>query len=114
MSSIPGSERFPGGRHGHPLQYPCLENAMDRRAWWATVHMATKYQTRLKQLSSTHSGDLTYIYKMMMYIIINNIFDFLKMSIIIINLSRLSSPAKETLRLLKNKYMYTIYKTTKT
>ena len=35
---IPGSERFPGEGHGNPLQYSCLKNPMDRRAWWATVH----------------------------------------------------------------------------
>ena len=35
--SIPGSRRFPGGGHGNLLQYPCLENPMDRGAWWATV-----------------------------------------------------------------------------
>ena len=36
--SIPGLERSPGGRHGNPLQYSCLENPMDRGAWWATVN----------------------------------------------------------------------------
>ena len=30
---IPGSGRFPGGGHGNPLQYSCLENSMDRGAW---------------------------------------------------------------------------------
>ena len=40
--SIPGSERSPGGGHGNPLQYSCLENPMDRGAWWATVHGVTK------------------------------------------------------------------------
>ena len=35
---ISGSERSPGGGHGNPLQYSCLENSMDREAWWATVH----------------------------------------------------------------------------
>ena len=35
---IPGSGRTPGGGNGNPLQYPCLENPMDREAWWATVH----------------------------------------------------------------------------
>ena len=50
--SIPGSGRSPGGSHGNPLQYSCLENLMDRGAWWATVHGVTKNQTRLKQLSS--------------------------------------------------------------
>ena len=36
--TIPGSERSPGGGNGNPLQYSCLENPMDRGAWWATVH----------------------------------------------------------------------------
>ena len=34
---IPGSGRSPGGGHGNPLQYSCLENPLDRGAWWATV-----------------------------------------------------------------------------
>ena len=38
MGSIPGSWRYPGGGHGNPLQYLCLENPMDRGAWWAIVH----------------------------------------------------------------------------
>ena len=33
-----GSERSPGEGNGNPLQYSCLENSMDRGAWWATVH----------------------------------------------------------------------------
>ena len=45
--SIPGSERSPGEGHGHPLQYSCLGNPMDRGAGWATVHGVTKSQTRL-------------------------------------------------------------------
>ena len=49
--SIPGSGRSPGGGHGNPVQYPCLENPMDRGAWQATVHRATKSWTRLKRLS---------------------------------------------------------------
>ena len=36
--SVPGLGRSPGGEHGTPLQYFCLENPMDREAWWATVH----------------------------------------------------------------------------
>ena len=35
---IPGLGRSPGGGHGNPLQYACLENPMDRGAWQATVH----------------------------------------------------------------------------
>ena len=40
--SIPGSGRFPGEENGNPLQYSCLENSMDRGAWWATVHGVAK------------------------------------------------------------------------
>ena len=36
--SMPGSGRAPGERNGYPLQFSCLENPMDRGAWWAAVH----------------------------------------------------------------------------
>ena len=49
--SIPGSGGPPGGGHGNPLQYSCLENPMDRGAWRATVHRVTKSWTWLKPLS---------------------------------------------------------------
>ena len=39
---IPGLGRSPGEGNGNPLQYSCLENPMDRRAWWATVHRIAK------------------------------------------------------------------------
>ena len=38
ISLIPGSGRPPGGEHGNPPQYYCLENPMDRGAWQFTVH----------------------------------------------------------------------------
>ena len=38
MGLILGSGRAPGGEHGNPLQYSCLENPMDRGAWWTMVH----------------------------------------------------------------------------
>ena len=38
LGSIPGLGRSPGGGHGNPLQYSCLENPMDRGAWRAAVH----------------------------------------------------------------------------
>ena len=47
-SSIPQSGRSPAGGHGNPLQCSCLDNLMDRGAWWATVHQLTKSQTQLK------------------------------------------------------------------
>ena len=43
----PWVRKTPWGRKGHPLQYSCLENPMDRGAWWAPVHRVTKRQTRL-------------------------------------------------------------------
>ena len=43
--SVPGSGRSPGGGHGSPLHYSCLENPMDRGAWQATVHGFAKSQT---------------------------------------------------------------------
>ena len=42
---IPGSGRSPGGGHGNPLQYSCLEKPMDRGAWWATIHMVAQSDT---------------------------------------------------------------------
>ena len=45
---IPGSGGFSGGRHGNPLQYSCLENAMDRGVRQATVHGVAESWTRLK------------------------------------------------------------------
>ena len=44
---IPGLGRSPGGGNGNPLQYSCLQNSMDRRVWWATVHMIAKSWTGL-------------------------------------------------------------------
>ena len=42
---IPESQKAPGGGHGNPLQYSCLENPMDRGAWWVTVHGISRNQT---------------------------------------------------------------------
>ena len=47
LGSVPGSGRFPGEGNGSPLQYPCLENFMDRGAWQATVHEVAKSRTCL-------------------------------------------------------------------
>ena len=44
-SSVPGSGRSSGEGNGYPLQYSCMENPMDRGAWWAIVHGFTKSQT---------------------------------------------------------------------
>ena len=51
LGSIPGSGRSPGEKNGYPLQYSCLENLMDREAWWATAHEVTKSQTPTEWLT---------------------------------------------------------------
>ena len=51
MGSVPGLGRFPEEGHDNQLQYSCLENPIDRGAWWATVHRVAKSRTRLKRLS---------------------------------------------------------------
>ena len=50
MGLIPASERSPGGGHGNPLQYSCLENPMDIGAWQAIVQRVKKSRIRLKGL----------------------------------------------------------------
>ena len=45
LGSIPGSERDSAGGNGNPLQYSCLENLMNRGAWWATVYRVAKNWT---------------------------------------------------------------------
>ena len=45
LGSSPGSGRSPGEGNGNTLQYSCLENSMDRGAWWATVHGIAKSWT---------------------------------------------------------------------
>ena len=64
VGSIPGSGRSPHGGHGNPFQYSCLENHMDRGAWWAAVHRVAKSQTRLKQLS-VHTCTHTHTHSIM-------------------------------------------------
>ena len=44
LGSIPGSGRSRGGGSGNPLQYPCLENPVDRGAWWAAAHRVAQSQ----------------------------------------------------------------------
>ena len=53
---IPGSGRSPGGGHGNPLQYSCLENPIYRGAWQATVHrFAELDMTESNTLACTHA-----------------------------------------------------------
>ena len=50
-----GSGRSPGGGHGNPLQYSCLENLMDRGAWLDTVHGVSELDTTRNDLARTHT-----------------------------------------------------------
>ena len=54
LGLISGSGRSPGGEHGNPLQYSCLENPMDRGAWQATAHGVAKRQTWLSNYTTLH------------------------------------------------------------
>ena len=64
VGSISGLERSPGVGNGNPLQYSCLENPMDRGAWWAIVH-------RVAESDTSESTEHAYIYR---YGIIQNYF----------------------------------------
>ena len=67
--SIPGSGRSLGEGNGNPLQYSCLENPMDREAWWATVHGVTKSRTWVSDFTfttiSSLNNDMTIVSSMM-------------------------------------------------
>ena len=59
----PGSGRSPGEGNGKPRQYSCLENPMDRGAWWATVHGVAKSWTGLSEHAHTHTHtQITFIF----------------------------------------------------
>ena len=59
--SVPRLGQCPGGGNGNLLQYSCLENLIDRGAWWATIHRVAKSWSWLKWLS-THACSVNYIY----------------------------------------------------
>ena len=59
--SIPGSGRSPGGDHGNPLQCSCLENPMDKGAWWTTIQSIPKSWTQWKRFNmQTHTMKFIY------------------------------------------------------
>ena len=56
LGLIPGSGRGPGEGNDYPLQYSCLENPIDRGAWWATVHEVTEADTTEQLILLTFKG----------------------------------------------------------
>ena len=58
VSLIPGFGRSPGGGHGNPFQYSCLENPMDKGAWQAKVHRDAKIWTQLKRLEGMKTREI--------------------------------------------------------
>ena len=56
--SIPRSGRSPGEGNSKPLQYSCLENAMDRGGWWAAVHVVAKSDVTARTRACTHTHTL--------------------------------------------------------
>ena len=58
---IPGSGRSPGAENDNPLKYSCLENFMNSRVWWATVHEVAKSQTQLSTYTHMHVYPITTI-----------------------------------------------------
>ena len=60
---IPGLGRSPGGGHGNPLQYSCLENPMDRGPWWAIVHGVFLTRFATPWTSQTRLSDNTFTFE---------------------------------------------------
>ena len=63
LGSIPGLGRFPWRSNGNPLQYLCLQNPMDRGAWWATVHGVEKCWTQLSNKTTQLNSKRIFMHK---------------------------------------------------
>ena len=79
MGLIPGSGRSPEEGNGNPLQYSCLENPMDRRAWQATVLKVTKSRTGPSERAHTQHTQLINSYSPKLGLFNNNKNSVLKM-----------------------------------
>ena len=69
-----GLGRSPAEGRGNPLQYSCLENPVDRRAWWATVHRVSKSWTRLNGLACTKKHATAFHFEALPYFVLYLIF----------------------------------------
>ena len=66
--SVPGWGRSPGVGNGNPFQYSCLENSMDRGAWWTTVHGVAELHTT-KRLTLTFTGAIFQVKTMQQFVL---------------------------------------------
>ena len=75
-SSIPGLGKAPGGGHGNPLQYSCLENPMDGGIWWATTHGTAKSWTQLSDFTLQREmyNGITLLYSRNEHNIVNQLY----------------------------------------
>ena len=73
MTLIPGSGRSPGEGNGNPLQYSCLENPVERGAWWAIVHGVAKESNMTEWLNSSNSSSVI-VFGKMLHICALNVF----------------------------------------
>ena len=76
LGSILGLEKSPGVGNGNPFQYSCLENSMDRGAWWATVHGLAKSQKQLSERVHTHCISRQCLLKVLTYSSPDDLQDF--------------------------------------
>ena len=91
--SILGSGRSPGVGNGNPLQYSCLENPIDRGAWWVIDHQVAKSWTQLSLYAHTHTHTHTQKAGGMQYHFIISAFSMLHLVWMTTPASCLSSPA---------------------
>ena len=86
-SSIPGWGRCPGGGNGSPLQCSCLENTLDRGAWWATVHGVAKNRIQLSMMSCLPGKRASVKYFAYVFeLTLKNLMKLKKIKMLIINL----------------------------
>ena len=74
LNLIPGSGRSSGEGNGYSLQSSCLENSMDRGAWWATVHGIAKSQTRLSDWHTHICIEVYNTHTCIFWIVMRNVF----------------------------------------
>ena len=68
VGSVTVLGRSPGGGNGNPLYYSCLENSMNRRAWWVRVHGVTQSWTKLRTHTHIHTLSLYFNFNYVLFV----------------------------------------------